>query len=258
MTNADTAGESTPKASSLPAAENAAAFSTTHWSVIVEAAKGDSTVSAEALEKLCRIYWYPLYAFARRRGCSPEDAEDLSQGFFARLIEKESLKTVGPEKGKFRSFLLTAFSNFANNEREKQRTQKRGGLNLITSLDGTDAEQRYLHELADGLTPEKLFDRSWAFTVVDQVLCQLRDEYTAGNKLPVFAELQAYLTDEPDPGVIAVAAQRLQMGDGALKVALHRLRRRFGEHLRAQVASTVVSPDEVEEELRHLVASLSS
>ncbi len=257
MANDDTAGEPTPQASSLPAAENAAAFSTTHWSVVVEAAKGDSTASAEALEKLCRIYWYPLYAFARRRGCSQEDAEDLSQGFFGRLIEKESLKTVGPEKGKFRSFLLTAFSNFTHNERGKQRSQKRGGLNIITSWDGMEAEQRYLHEPADGLTPEKLFDRSWAFTVVNQVLCQLRKEYGEGNKLPVFTELQAYLTHEADLGVIAAAAQRLEMGEGALKVALHRLRRRFGEYLRAQVGSTVASADQVEEELRHLVAALS-
>ena len=257
MANDDTAG-TTPKASPLPAAEDAAAFSTTHWSVVVEAAQGDSAASVEALEKLCRIYWYPLYAFARRRGCSPEDAEDLSQGFFARLIEKESLKMVCPEKGKFRSFLLTAFSNFANNERGKQRTQKRGGLNIITSWDGMEAEQRFLHEPADGLTPEKLFDRSWAVTVVEQVLCQLRQEYERGNKLPVFTELQGYLTREADPGVIAAAAQRLAMAEGALKVALHRLRRRFGEHLRAQVASTVGSPDEVEEELRHLVAALSS
>ena len=257
MANDDTAGM-TPKASPLPAVENAAAFSTTHWSVIVEAAKNDSTASAEALEKLCRIYWYPLYAFGRRCGCSPEDAEDLSQGFFARLIEKESLKTVGPEKGKFRSFLLTAFSNFANNERGKRLTQKRGGLNIITSWDGMEAEQRYLHEPADGSTPEKLFDRSWASTLVDQVLRQLRQEYERGNKLPVFRELQAYLTHEADPGVIAAAAQRLEMAEGALKVALHRLRRRFGEHLRAQVASTLVSPDDVEEELRHLVAALSS
>ena len=257
MANDDTAG-TTPKASPLQAAENAAAFSTTHWSVVVEAAKNDSTASAEALEKLCRIYWYPLYAFARRRGCSPEDAEDLCQGFFARLIEKESLKTVGPEKGRFRSFLLTAFSNFANNERSKQRTQKRGGLNIMTSWDGMEAEQRYLHEPADGFTPEKLFDRSWAFTLVDQILCQLRQEYERGNKLPVFKELQPYLTHEAAPGDIAAAAQRLEMAEGALKVALHRLRKRFGEHLRAHVASTVGSPDEVEEELLHLVASLSS
>lgn len=257
MANDDIGGIK-PKASALPAADNAAAFSTTHWSVVVEAARGDSTASAEALEKLCRIYWYPIYAFARRRGCSPEDAEDLSQGFFGHLIEKESLRTVGPEKGKFRSFLLTAFSNFANNETSKHRTQKRGGLNIITSWDGIEAEQRYLHEPAEGFTPEKLFDRSWAFTLVDQVLCQLRQEYERGNKLPVFTELQAYLTHEADPGVIAAAAQRLKMAEGALKVALHRLRRRFGEHLRAQVASTLVSLDEVEEELRHLMAALTS
>jgi RNA polymerase sigma-70 factor (ECF subfamily) len=258
MANDDTAGRPTPKVSSPPAAENAGAFSTTHWSVIVEAAKGDSTASAEALEKLCRIYWYPLYAFARRRGCSREEAEDLSQGFFERLIEKESLKTVGPEKGRFRSFLLTAFSNFANNEQGKQRAQKRGGSNFITTWEELEAEQRYLHEPVEGLTPEKLFDRRWAFTVVEQVLCQLRQEYAGGKKLPVFVELQACLTQEADPGVIAAAAQRLNMGEGALKVALHRLRRRFGEHLRAQVALTVVAPDEVEEELRHLVAALSS
>jgi RNA polymerase sigma factor (sigma-70 family) len=258
MANDDSAGKPTSKASFPSVAENAAAFCTTHWSVVVAAAKGDSTASAEALEQLCRIYWYPLYAFARRRGCSPEEAEDLSQGFFERLIEKESLKTVAPEKGRFRTFLLTAFSNFAYNERGKQRAQKRGGLNLITSWEEVDAEKRYLLEPVEGLTPEKLFDRRWAFTVVEQVLCQLRQEYTAGNKLPVFVELEACLTQEAGPGVMAAAAQRLAMGEGALKVALHRLRRRFGEHLRAQVASTVVSPDQVEEELRHLVAALSS
>jgi len=258
MTNEKTAGSPTLKASSPPAAENAAAFSTTHWSVVVEAAKGNSTTSVEALEKLCRIYWYPLYAFARRRGCNPEEAEDLSQGFFGRLIEKESLKTVGPEKGRFRSFLLTGFTNFANNEWEKQRAHKRGGLHRITSWEEVEAEQRYLHEPVDGFTPEKLFDRRWAFTVVEQVLCQLRQEYAGGNKLSVFVELEACLTQEADPGVIAAAAQRLEMEEGALKVALHRLRRRFGEHLRVQVASTVVSPDQVEEELRYLMAALSS
>lgn len=258
MATDDTAGTGTPKAPLLPAGENAAAFSTTHWSVVVEAAKNDSAASAEALEKLCRIYWYPLYAFARRRGCDREEAEDLSQGFFEHLIEKEALKSVGSEKGKFRSFLLTSFSNFVNNERGKQRAQKRGGLNLITSWEEVEAEQRYLDESVEGLTPEKLFDRRWAFTVVEQVLSQLRQEYAGGNKLPVFVELEAFLTQEAGPGVIAAAAQRLQMGEGALKVALHRLRRRFGEHLRAQVTSTLVSPDEVEEELRHLLAALSS
>jgi RNA polymerase sigma-70 factor (ECF subfamily) len=182
----------------------------------------------------------------------------LCQGFFGHLIEKKSLKTVGPERGRFRSFLLTAFSNFANNESGKQRAQKRGGLNIIISWEELEAEQRYLHEPVEGLTPEKLFDRRWAFTVVEHVLCQLRHEYAGGNKLPVFVELQGWLTQEADPGVIAAAAQRLEMGEGALKVALHRLRRRFGEHLRAQVAATVVSPDEIEEELRHLVAALSS
>ena len=225
---------------------------------MVEAAKGDSPASAAALAHLCSIYWYPLYAFIRRRGCSPEEAEDLTQGFFGRLIEKEGLKTVGREKGKFRSFLLSTFSNYANSEWARQHTQKRGGLNRITSWDGMEAEERYLLEPMDSLTPEKLFERRWAFIVVEQVLCQLRHEYAKSNRLAVFTELQACLTQAAEPGVIAAAARRLEMGEGALKIALHRLRRRFGQHLRAQVAATVASPDQVEEELHHLVAALSS
>jgi RNA polymerase sigma factor (sigma-70 family) len=257
--NDDPAGKSDPsRASTTPAPDDAGAFSTTHWSVVLEAARSDSTTSAEALDHLCRLYWYPLYAFARRRGSSPEEAEDLTQGFFERLIEKEGLKTVAREKGRFRSFLITSFSNFANNEQGKRRAQKRGGLSLITSWDELEAEQRYLHEPLDGLTPEMLFERRWAFTMVEQVLGQLRKEYAEGNKLAVFTELQGCLTQEADPGFIAAAAQRLRMTDGALKVALHRFRRRFGEHLRAQVASTVAAPDQIDEELRHLVAALST
>lgn len=236
----------------------ARAFSTTHWSVVVAAAGADSLRSAEALEQLCRTYWYPLYAFIRRRGCSPEEAEDLTQGFFEHLIEKEALRTVGRERGKFRSFLLTSFKNFAINARDYQHAQKRGGFNMVTPWEDMNAEQRYRCEPLDNLAPERLFDRRWAFTVVEQVLGQLRKEYSQGNRLPLFEELQKCLTQAPDPGEISAASQRLMMTEGALTVALHRLKRRFGKHLRAQIASTVVSPDQVEEELLHLLAALSS
>jgi RNA polymerase sigma-70 factor (ECF subfamily) len=258
MANDETANKSTMAASSRQAREGAGTFSTTDWSVVVEVAKSDPAASAEALEQLCRAYWYPLYAFVRRCGSSLEEAEDLTQGFFAHLIEKEALKRVGREKGKFRTFLLTSLSNYISNESGKQRTQKRGGKNTFTPWEEIDAEQRYLHEPVESHSPEKLFDRRWAFTVVEQVLGQLRKEYESGNKLPVFAELQSRLTQESDPASLATAAARLNMSEGALKVALHRLRRRFGEHLRAQIATTVASVDQVEEELRHLLAAISA
>jgi RNA polymerase sigma-70 factor (ECF subfamily) len=258
MANDETASKSTLGASPSATRGQAETFSTTNWSVVVQAAQIDPAASAEALEQLCRVYWYPLYAFLRRSGSSPEEAEDLTQGFFGRLIEKEALKTVAREKGKFRTFLLTSLRNYVSHESGKQRTQKRGGNNTFTPWDEIEAEQRYLHEPAETHSPEKLFDRRWAFTVVEQVLGQLRKEYESSNRLPVFVELQARLTQESDPASLAAAAGRLNMSEGALKVALHRLRRRFGEHLRAQIATTVASADQVEEELRHLLSAISS
>ena len=233
------------------------AFETTLWTVVLGAQEGSSPESSQALEVLCSTYWYPLYAFVRRRGCGPQEAEDLTQSFFEHLLHKNGLKGVGREKGKFRSFLLTALTNFLNNEYEKARTLKRGGQNVIQSFDAIVAEQRYGKEPFEEMSPERLFDRRWAFTVVSQVLAQLQQEYQARGKAALFQELHPLLTGELNPGVIATTAQRLGIKEGTLKVALHRIRRRFGEVLRSQIAQTVATPEEVEEEIRSLFSAIS-
>ena len=188
-------------------------FRTTHWSVVL-AANGDSNVATKALENLCRTYWYPLYAFVRRRGCDPHAAEDSTQAFFAHLLEKDALKTVVREKGKFRTFSLTALTNFLNNEWEKGQTQKRGGRNRFISWDEIEAEELYGHEPVDLMSPERLFERRWAFTLVEQVLLRLRQEHEGGGKLEVFEELQPYLTNEAEPSFYALAAGKLAMSEG--------------------------------------------
>jgi RNA polymerase sigma-70 factor (ECF subfamily) len=232
------------------------AFGTTHWSVIVQAGGDNSTLTRVALEKLCHIYWYPLYIFIRRQGRSPHDAEDLTQAFFANLLEREALKTVARERGKFRSFLLASLSNFLNNERDKQQTLKRGGRIQMVSWDEAKAEDLYQHEPADHLTPEKLFERRWALTVFEQTLERLKKEHK--NKQLLFERLQPYLTREAGLGYLAEVSADLQMSEGAVKVALHRLRRRFGELLRSQVAYTVADPELVDDEIRHLLAAIST
>jgi RNA polymerase sigma-70 factor (ECF subfamily) len=234
-----------------------AAFDTTHWSVVLQAGGENSTLTHAALEKLCQSYWYPLYAFVRRRGCNPHDAEDLTQAFFAHLFEKEALKTVAREKGKFRSFLLATLTNFLNNERDKQQTLKRGGHVHIISWDEAKAEDQYRHEPVDPVTPEKLFERRWAFTVFEQALERLKKEHERQSKLPLFNKLQPHLTRETEPGFLTHVSAELKMTEGAVKVALHRLRRRFGELLRSQVAYTVADPELVEEEIRHLLTAIS-
>jgi len=228
------------------------AFATTLWSAVLDAKDANSPSASQALETLCRAYWYPLYAFIRRRGYGPSDAEDLTQAFFAHLFEKGALKTVGREKGRFRSFLLAALTHFLNNEYQKSQAWKRGGKNLLESWDALRAEDRYRHEPVDNVTPERLFERRWAFTLLERVLSQLRQEYQAGGKLAVFDELQPLLAGEAGAGGTASAATRLGMHEGAAKVALHRLRRRFGDNLRTHIACTVASPDQVEDEIRYL------
>jgi len=233
-----------------------AAFSTTHWSVVLSAGGANSLSSNQALEVLCRTYWYPLYAFVRRRGCSPPEAEDLTQGFFCHLFETEALRSVDRDKGKFRSFLLVTLTNFLNNEYRKSQAQKRGGQSPLESWDQLRAEERYRHEPLDNVTPETLFERRWAFTLVEEALAHLRQEYQGGDRLGVFEELLPLLVEELEPGALSTAAGRLKMNEGAVKVALHRLRRRFGEYLRREVASTVASPEQVEDEIRHLFSVL--
>jgi RNA polymerase sigma factor (sigma-70 family) len=234
------------------------AFSTTHWSVVLGAGQNNLTAAAVALERLCRIYWYPIYAFIRRRGSSQHDAEDLTQGFFAHLLEKETLKKVDRQKGKFRSFMLAALTNFLNNEWDKQQTLKRGGKIQIISLDETRAEELYSREPVESLTPEKLFERRWAFTLVERVLARLKQEYATANKLKLFEKLERGLTREVTQDVCAGWAAALVMSEGAVKVALHRLRRRYGELLRGEIAHTVATPEELDEEIRHLCASISN
>ena len=233
-------------------------FSATHWSIVLASGANDFARATAALERLCRTYWFPIYAFIRRRGSDQHDAEDLAQGFFAYLLEKDTLKKVDRTKGKFRTFLLAALANFLANEWDKSRTLKRGGQRQIISLDETVAEELYRHEAVESLTPEKLFERRWASALIEQVLARLKQEYAAGGKADLFAKLEPALTGETAAGVYAEWAAALGMSEGAVKVALHRLRRRFGEVLRSEIAHTVSSPEEIDDEIRHLFAAISA
>ena len=236
----------------------AGAFLTTHWSVVLGAGQRDLARATAALERLCRIYWYPIYAFVRRRGSDQHEAEDLTQAFFAFLLEKDTLKKVDRQKGKFRTFLLAALTNFLNNEWDKRQTLKRGGQRQIISLDDAAAEGLYLREPTDSLTPEKLFERRWASALIEQVLALLKLEYAAGSKAGLFAKLEPALTGEVGTGVYAGWAAALGTSEGAVKVALHRMRRRFGELLRSEIAHTVSSPEEIDEEIRYLFAAIAN
>ena len=233
-------------------------FPTTQWSDVLRAGQTTSAVAAPALERLCRNYWYPLYVFVRRRGHGPEEAQDLTQSFFAFILEKDALKSLTQAKTKFRSFLLAALTNFLNNEWSKQHAQKRGGRHQIISWDDLGPEERYRHEPADNVTPEKLFDRRWAFTLIAGALERLRRESEAAGKRAVFDVLEPVLTGEVEPGFYPRAAAQMNMSEGAVKVTLHRLRRRFGELLRSEVAYTVADPQQIEEEVRYLLAALSA
>jgi RNA polymerase sigma factor (sigma-70 family) len=224
---------------------------------VLNAKEADLPSAGPALEQLCRTYWYPLYAFIRRRGHSATEAEDLTQAFFVLLLEKDALKRVGPEKGRFRSFLLAALTNFLNNEYHKSQASKRGAA-FLESWDALEAEERYRREPAHDLTPARLFERRWAFTIIEEVLRTLREEYRSDGRLAVFEELHPFLVGEVGPGSIQASASRLGMNAGAAKVALHRLRRRFGVAVRNQIAGTVATPDEVEDEIRHLFSIISA
>ena len=232
-------------------------FPTTHWTVVLNAGCNDSAAAATALEKVCRAYWYPLYAFARHRGHDAPTAEDLTQSFFARLFENDGLKSLDRQKGKFRSFLLAGLTNFLNNEWARDHATKRGGGLKIIPWDEALAEELYRREPSTETTPEQLFERRWAYTLIELVLERLRLEHEVSGKEREFALLSPYLTNESDGKIYAEVATKLQTTEGAVKVALHRLRRRFGELLRRQIAHTVASPDQVEEEIRHLFAAIS-
>lgn len=231
-------------------------FETTQWSLVLAAGERGSPAAEEALARLCEQYWYPVFAFVRRKGYSTADAQDLTQGFFARLIEKGDLGDADRSRGRFRSFLLTACQYYVANERDRARTRKRGGGAPALSIDVALAEGRYERALAHAETPERLYDRQWCLTLLDGVLEALRAEYEAAGKGRLFEHLKGFLTGAEDAGTHEDAARALQTTAGAVKVAVHRLRRRYREELRRRVADTVGSDGEVEEELRYLLKAL--
>ena len=247
-----------PGPESPPPAGPASAFATTQWSLILHAARPDSPEAARALASLCATYWYPLYAFVRRQGRNAHDAEDLTQEFFARLIGKNYLASVAREKGRFRSFLLAALKNFLANEWDRERAQKRGGDRTFVPLDAGSAESRYAIEPVDTLSADRIYERRWALTLLDRVLERLRAEHVAGGRAAAFEVLKGCLTDGRSGESYARSAAELQTTEGAIKVAVHRLRHRYRELLRAEVTETVGSAEDVDDELRHLLAALTA
>jgi RNA polymerase sigma factor (sigma-70 family) len=237
--------------------EGRPAFVTTHWSVVLSARRKDSPQSAAALETLCRTYWYPLYAYVRRQGHSPPDAQDLTQEFFARLLQKDYLKAAAREKGRFRTFLIVALKRFLANEWDRLRAQKRGGGQPLLSLDADLAEQRYRIEPAATATAERIFERRWALTLLDHTLQRLRDEFAAAGKADEFDRLKSCLTAERGEISYAEIAAALSLSEGAVRVAVHRLRKRFREVFREEIAHTVSSPEEIEGEVRYLMSVLA-
>jgi len=233
-------------------------FHTTHWTVVLAAREKNGSVAREALACLCSTYWYPLYAFIRRQGSSPHEAEDLTQGFFFHFLERHALGSVQPAAGKFRSFLLACLKNFLANERERAHAQRRGGGRAPFSLDSADAETRYSLEPADQRTPEVVFERRWAFAVLERTMTVLRYEYVTAGKSALFEAFQSFLPGGHGDTSRADLAAKRGVSVGAIDVAIHRLRQRFGVLLRQQVALTVSSDAEVEEEIRYLISVIGS
>jgi len=233
-------------------------FATTHWSVVLQAGESHSAQGSAALAKLCRIYWYPLYAFIRRKGHTEEDAKDLTQEFFARLLERRDFQRVDARKGKFRTFLLTSLTHFLSNERDHANAAKRGGGRAVISLDAIPPEQFQRFEPTSDLSPDKLFDQRWAMALLEAAVLQLRVQMNATGKLGQFEELKIFLTTEPRDGDYTAVAQRLGCASQSVAVTVHRLRQRYRELVRAEVANTVSSPLEVDEEMRHLQAVLGA
>jgi len=233
------------------------AFVTTRWSVVANAGRSDSTGAHEALSHLCRIYWYPLYSYVRRRGYSAHDSQDLTQAFFAQLLEHNWVGAADRTRGKFRTFLLTAISRFLSGEWDKQRAQKRGGGVIHVPLQLDTAETRYGCEPSDDFTPEQCFERRWALALLDNVLQRLREEHEAEGKGELFTRLSGSLIGDRDSQPYADLGNQLGMSEGAVKVAVHRLRKRYRELLRMEIAETVEREEEIEGELRHLFTVLA-
>jgi RNA polymerase sigma factor (sigma-70 family) len=226
-----------------------AAFLTTRWSVVLRAGTGESD---EALAQLCRDYWYPLYAFVRRRGFSTHDAQDLTQGFFAHVLDGTLLARAREEKGRFRSYILRALQHYVANEQRHSGTQRRGGGTTFVAIDHLEGEQRFALEPVAAMTPESQFERSWAFALLERVMEQLHTEYRHANRLELFEKLQPYLAGKGQLAGYESLGRALAMSTSAVAVAIHRMRRRYGELLRQEIAQTISSFEDVDEELVYL------
>jgi RNA polymerase sigma-70 factor (ECF subfamily) len=222
--------------------------------VVLAAGQRSGTDAQAALEKLCRTYWFPLYAFARRQGNSPEDAQDLTQDFFRRLLEKNYLGKADPDRGKFRTFLLQSLKNFLVNEWKRAGRLKRGGGVEFLSIDTNAAEDLYAARAADEFNPDAEYEARWAVTLIEQVLGALRQEFIAADKAPLFDELKGFIWGEKSAASYAEISAQLNLSEATVKMAVHRLRQRFRELLRAEVAHTVARPEDIDAELRHLIS----
>lgn len=237
--------------------EPGGAFATTQWSVILAAREGAEPEAEAALARLCQAYWAPLYAFLRRSSHPPHDAEDLVQAFFARLFERDWLKTVDPRKGRFRSFLLASLRNFVSNEHRYERRKRRGGDQVRIHIDAPDEEQHWAGELALHESPERTFDRRWAETVVGAAMARLRAEFEKAGKGPLFGTLERWLATEARPGEYEAVGKPLGLSANAVSIAVHRLRQRYRELVRDEVAETVAEGEDVETEVRYLLSVLT-
>ena len=247
----------TPPTEVGSAQDGAVAFATTHWSVVLEA-QSESPAAQEALEKLCRTYWWPIYGFVRRHGYSPEEAQDLTQGFFALLLERRDLDAVRREKGRLRSYLLASLRNFLAKARRRAMTVKRGEGRALVPLDELLARERADLEPADTLTADRIFERRWALTLLEQVLTRLESEYRSAHNAKLFDCLKESLSDEPGRRSQAEVAAELGMTEDAVKQAFHRMRQRYRQLLHDEIAQTVAVPGDVEDELRHFISVLQA
>jgi DNA-directed RNA polymerase specialized sigma24 family protein len=238
-----------------PTTQNGAAFTTTHWSVVL-AAQGPSPAAEEALEKLCRTYWQPIYGFVRRQGVGPEEAKDLTQGFFALLLERRDLNAVRQEKGRLRSYLLTSLKHFLTNEHNRAMAIKRGEGKRLIPLEDLRERERIGFEPSETLAADQIYERRWALSVLDQVMGRLGEEYRVAGNTGLFDRLQKSLTDEPDRPLPADTAREFGMSESAVRQASYRMRQRYRQLLREEIAHTVMALGDIEDEVRHLVAVL--
>ena len=232
-------------------------FATTRWSLIAAIGETSSTESRDALASLCEMYWYPLYAYVRRKGHQAAEAQDLTQAFFAELLEKDRFQAADQERGRFRSFLLASLNNFIANQWRRANAQKRGGGNTLLSIDVESGEARYRGEPSHEMTAERIFERRWAMTLLDQTMSRLSDEYVRSDKTGLFEELKGHLGQGPAAPYREVA-ERLGMSETAVKVAAHRMRKRCGQILREEIFHTVNDPDAVDSELQQLFAAVET